>query len=47
MRLLEQYEVDNAGNSNPPKFYTDTELEVHVAKVSRSILPRDALKKQT
>ena len=43
---LEQYEVDYAGKSDPPEFYTDTELEKHVAKVTRSILPRDAIKKQ-
>ena len=44
---LDQYEIDNHGNTDPPEFYTDTELEKHVAKVVRSILPRDALKKQT
>jgi len=43
---LDQYEIDNHGNADPPEFYTSDELEKHVTKVTRSILPRDAIKKQ-
>ena len=44
---LDTYDTNNQGVADPPEFYTQDELDKHLKKVAKTVLPRDALRKQS